>query len=169
MGWCHQFGSQVAEGCDHPMVAGEHSCTCPECGVACTGRFRACPTVWAHGPHISPALDPERPGARAVRRARAPTTTPAGTPVDTGVVAGDNPVPILPSGGIDLFAEVSRVVVDVMTAMACRDGQRDGENLQAFRDEIRARIDNLIAPVSPIVGPPGGRANGKDQKLPPGR
>ena len=132
------------------MVAGEHSCTCPECGVACTGRFRACPTVWAHGPHISPALDPERPGARAVRRARSPTTTPAGTPVDTGVVAGDNPVPILPSGGIDLFAEVS-------------------ENLQAFRDEIRARIDNLIAPVSPIVGPPGGRVNGKDQKLPPGR
>lgn len=50
MGWCHEFGSQIQEGCDHPMTAGEEACSCEACGVSCPGRFAGCATVWARGP-----------------------------------------------------------------------------------------------------------------------
>lgn len=50
MGWCHEFGSQIREGCGHPMTAGDTSCSCSTCGVVCTGRFSACSAVWARGP-----------------------------------------------------------------------------------------------------------------------
>jgi hypothetical protein len=50
MGRCHEFGSQIREGCSHPMRAGERACACPECGVVCQGQFDGCPDVWARGP-----------------------------------------------------------------------------------------------------------------------
>jgi hypothetical protein len=50
MGRCHEFGSQIREGCGHPMRAGERACACPECGVICQGLFDGCPDVWARGP-----------------------------------------------------------------------------------------------------------------------
>jgi hypothetical protein len=50
MGRCHEFGSQIREGCGHPMRAGERACACPECGVVCQGLFDGCPAVWARGP-----------------------------------------------------------------------------------------------------------------------
>jgi len=50
MGWCHEFGPQIAETCDHPMVAGATSCSCTICGTVCTGRFAGCNAVWARGP-----------------------------------------------------------------------------------------------------------------------
>ncbi len=51
MGLCHDFGPQIAEGCNHPMRAGSDSCTCDVCGVVCQGRFDGCGEVWARGPH----------------------------------------------------------------------------------------------------------------------
>lgn len=51
MGLCHDFGSQIGEGCGHPMRAGSDSCTCDECGVVCHGLFEGCSEVWARGPH----------------------------------------------------------------------------------------------------------------------
>lgn len=50
MGWCHEFGSQIREGCGHPMTAGDASCACAVCGVSCPGRFSSCSAVWARGP-----------------------------------------------------------------------------------------------------------------------
>ncbi len=50
MGWCRDFGSKIAADCGHPMQAGSDSCHCDVCGVVCTGRFEACPSVWALGP-----------------------------------------------------------------------------------------------------------------------
>ena len=50
MGWCQAFGPQIQAGCDHSMVAGSKSCSCPECGVLCPGRFAGCGAVWAAGP-----------------------------------------------------------------------------------------------------------------------
>lgn len=49
MGWCHEFGPQIHEGCGHSMVAGIASCQCPECGITCEGRFAGCGQVWAKG------------------------------------------------------------------------------------------------------------------------
>src|SRR5688500_12921572 len=69
MGRCHEFGSQIREGCGHPMRAGERACACPECGVICQGQFDGCPGVWARGPRpvaltIAPAI--EAPRVRAL-------------------------------------------------------------------------------------------------------
>jgi hypothetical protein len=69
MGRCHEFGSQIREGCGHPMRAGERACACPECGVICQGQFDGCPGVWARGPRpvaltVAPAI--EAPRVRAL-------------------------------------------------------------------------------------------------------
>ncbi|MDP1793064.1 MAG: hypothetical protein Q8K63_02910 [Acidimicrobiales bacterium] len=50
MGWCHEFGPQISETCEHPMTAGATSCSCTVCGTVCTGRFAGCAAVWARGP-----------------------------------------------------------------------------------------------------------------------
>src|SRR5260370_12301787 len=73
MGWCHEFGTQVHLGCDHPMTAGPDACHCDECGFVCTGKFTGCPEVWARGPRTATLLRPlERPEqAQAVPMQRA--------------------------------------------------------------------------------------------------
>lgn len=51
MGWCHEFGVEIEARCSHPMAAGVSSCSCPECGTICQGRFEGgCESVWARGP-----------------------------------------------------------------------------------------------------------------------
>jgi DNA repair exonuclease SbcCD ATPase subunit len=50
MGWCHEFGPQITESCDHPMAAGPSSCSCERCGAFCTGRFGGCADVWDKAP-----------------------------------------------------------------------------------------------------------------------
>src|SRR3954451_20775619 len=70
MGWCHEFGPQIREGCGHPMRAGESACSCPQCGVVCQGRFAGCAEVWARGPREVHVVSP--PAALARR-----TPTPA--------------------------------------------------------------------------------------------
>lgn len=50
MGWCHEFGSSIRDGCSHPMVAGADSCSCEQCGTVCRGKFPACDAVWERGP-----------------------------------------------------------------------------------------------------------------------
>lgn len=70
MGWCHEFGSQIREGCGHPMRAGESSCACTTCGVTCTGKFSACSAVWERGPRELTLASPvviRRPAAVAQR------------------------------------------------------------------------------------------------------
>src|SRR3954469_2771862 len=61
MGWCYEFGPQIGEHCDHPMVAGERSCTCSACGAVCTGRFTGCSEVWARRQTTSVVELPHRP------------------------------------------------------------------------------------------------------------
>ena len=67
MGRCHEFGSQIREGCGHPMQAGEQACACPACGVVCDGLFDGCPDVWERGPRpvafVTAALPASRPRA----------------------------------------------------------------------------------------------------------
>ncbi len=79
MGRCHEFGSQIREGCGHPMRAGERACSCPECGVVCQGQFDGCPGVWARGPRpiaitVAPAI--EAPRVRALAAGPEPATSP---------------------------------------------------------------------------------------------
>jgi hypothetical protein len=76
-GLCHEFGSQINSGCDHPMRAGASACSCPECGVVCQGLFDGCADVWARGP---------RPVTIAATRAvsGAGPATPAAASSDAG-------------------------------------------------------------------------------------
>src|SRR3954471_20137985 len=64
MGWCHEFGPQIREGCGHPMRAGESACSCPQCGVVCRGRFAGCAEVWARGPREVHVVSPPNAIAR---------------------------------------------------------------------------------------------------------
>src|SRR4051812_16120814 len=64
MGWCHEFGPQIREGCGHPMRAGESACVCPQCGVVCRGRFAGCAEVWARGPRDVHVVSPPNALAR---------------------------------------------------------------------------------------------------------
>lgn len=56
MGWCHEFGVDIETRCNHPMAAGQSSCSCAECGTVCRGQFEGgCVAVWARGPrHDAP-------------------------------------------------------------------------------------------------------------------
>ncbi|TMK82815.1 MAG: hypothetical protein E6G57_16765, partial [Actinobacteria bacterium] len=82
MGWCHEFGPQIREGCGHPMRAGESACSCPQCGVVCRGRFAGCAEVWARGPRevhvVSPPAALARRTPTPVRVARTPAEQPSG-------------------------------------------------------------------------------------------
>src|SRR5436305_781917 len=82
MGWCHEFGPQIREGCGHPMRAGESACSCPQCGVVCRGRFAGCAEVWARGPRevhvVSPPAALARRTPTPVRVTRTPAEQAAG-------------------------------------------------------------------------------------------
>src|SRR5436305_1908857 len=68
MGWCHEFGPDISETCNHPMTAGEDHCFCSVCGVTCQGRFAGCVGVWARGPKEVTVVRPhERPTERVSR------------------------------------------------------------------------------------------------------
>ncbi len=78
MGLCHEFGSQIRSGCDHPMRAGASACSCAECGVVCRGLFDGCPDVWARGPRPV-AISATRAGSSAGGGAAAPSGAGAGS------------------------------------------------------------------------------------------
>ena len=75
MGLCHEFGSQIRNGCNHPMRAGASACSCADCGVVCRGLFDGCPDVWARGPR------PVSITATRAAVANGAPTTPATAPV----------------------------------------------------------------------------------------
>ena len=85
MGLCHEFGSQIHVGCDHPMRAGASACTCSECGVVCQGLFDGCADVWARGPRpvtiaatrAVTGVAPARAPMAAVPSAPAPAAAPS--------------------------------------------------------------------------------------------
>ncbi|MBV8162187.1 MAG: hypothetical protein JO265_14805 [Acidimicrobiia bacterium] len=80
MGWCHEFGPQIREGCGHPMRAGESACSCPQCGVVCQGRFAGCAEVWARGPREVHVVSPPAALARRTPTPARVTRTPAAQP-----------------------------------------------------------------------------------------
>jgi hypothetical protein len=49
MGRCYEFGTSIADDCDHAMVVSSEggSCVCVRCGTACTGRFAGCSEIIA--------------------------------------------------------------------------------------------------------------------------
>ncbi|MEY2424822.1 MAG: hypothetical protein QOI61_394 [Actinomycetota bacterium] len=109
MGWCHEFGPQIAETCEHPMTAHSDHCECTVCGTVCTGRFAGCGAVWARGPREvavnAPRLrleeaanDPFAAKPVAEERWQLPlgtntTTSPVTMQVETASVVAEEPLP----------------------------------------------------------------------------
>lgn len=98
MGRCHEFGSQIREGCGHPMRAGERACSCPECGVVCQGQFDGCPEVWARGPRpvaltVTPTAAINAPRVRALAPGPDAAQAPAHAAGSNGYAAQAPPPP----------------------------------------------------------------------------
>jgi uncharacterized small protein (DUF1192 family) len=118
MGWCQAFGPQIRAGCDHSMVAASSSCSCPECGVVCKGKFAGCSAVWAAGPQ---KVDLRRPTKALGPRATPPTTNNGGLPADRAAL------PVRAGTGHPIEATGGRV----------------GEQLSAEVRALRRQIEEL--------------------------
>jgi DNA-binding SARP family transcriptional activator len=79
MGWCHEFGCQITSGCNHPMKAGQASCTCTVCETVCTGKFSGCPEVFARSVPVAAPSRPAQP-AQAAQPAPAQPAAQAAPP-----------------------------------------------------------------------------------------
>lgn len=115
MGWCQAFGPQIQPGCDHSMVAGPNSCSCPQCGVVCKGKFAGCTAVWAAGPQQvtlrRPKKDagqrslPELVATNGNRSHEAPPRDPISLP----------PTPTAPS--TDVTADLRPLLLELQSAI----------------------------------------------------
>jgi hypothetical protein len=158
MGWCHAFGPQIREGCDHAMVAGSRSCSCPECGAVCPGKFPGCTAVWAAGPQ---KVNLRRPGKEpsvrvvpevAATNGRAQPELPAPAALPPGNPAG---YPRLAEDGAELRSAVEglRVAIDALPgriAKVAGDAMRQQHsiNKQELADlwlAIHAEVEQLRA------------------------
>lgn len=115
MGWCHEFGPQIAETCEHPMTAGASSCSCTVCGTVCTGRFAGCTAVWARGPK-EVVLEAPRVGGTGRKTAASPIGMDSGgdngarwrlpldpmRPSNLTRPTDPDPAPLLPPAMVDL-------------------------------------------------------------------
>lgn len=123
------------------MVAGDDCCTCPECGVVCTGRFRACRDVWDRGLQIPVLVEtadyPSPVGARPAGSSDAPPPADAWGAV---LQADEDPSP---ADRADLLTQVAQVVESVVTSVGQRMEEEAGQRLQALLDEINSRLDDL--------------------------
>jgi DNA repair ATPase RecN len=173
MGWCHEFGPQILEGCDHPMVAEATSCTCGECGSTCNGKFAGCVDVWARGPRL---VAVRATTARRLEDLRPPDNEEAaegeaGSPEPEGATTGqvDDAVRTLldqfalrcegleaKAAGIDALAQARadfRSTTEAVAAIARRLDQVSAR--LAPLEELPARLDRLAsaAPPPPAPGP----------------
>jgi hypothetical protein len=103
MGWCHEFGPQIAETCEHPMTAHGDRCECTICGTVCTGRFAGCGAVWARGPR-EVAVDAPHLRAGEGRDVFAPKANDERWRLPLGAPAED-PAHLLPATSTEVAVE----------------------------------------------------------------
>lgn len=128
MGWCAEFAHRIAHNCDQPMVAGKSSCSCPSCGVVCTGKFPACSEVWARW------ANPPKVAVSAPARSSA-TRAPQSTP--TTAVANGRPLSL-----------PDHVDQPLDTGQGARIGNGNGavqQDLLAQMRSISERLEQLSA------------------------
>jgi hypothetical protein len=141
MGWCHEFGPQISEGCNHPMTAGEDSCYCEACGVGCHGQFGGCPDVWARGPVKIEFSAPPATTGRASRVAA--TEARAGTPT------GPRPTP-------PVYVEAAAPMAAEPTSVSVGDSRLEVMEwlrgaFEGVRAELRVLSDGIARQQSSIA------------------
>ncbi|MBW3575895.1 MAG: hypothetical protein KY450_13835 [Actinobacteria bacterium] len=161
MGWCHEFGPQIVEGCDHPMVAGASSCTCGQCGAVCAGRFAGCGDVFARGPRsvtvrVKPTEEPVRRGRAELIQVLAhqalPVETAAIEAATNGTGAGDTSTMVM----LDHLWEK---VHELETAAAARSVDPVSSNVRLDAvstavGSLAAGLDRLVSEVQGLQGLP---------------
>jgi len=160
MGLCHDFGSQIAEGCNHPMRAVLESCRCDVCGVVCEGRFEGCAEVWARGPHpillrVAPPADdllPALAGRGADNGHQPPAEAPAAAldPIPPALEAGAAVVPmaqVVPAGE-PAAADGLRWVEGAFDTL-----RQEVEGLRSALAKEQALVATLVGTEKPEAGP----------------
>jgi hypothetical protein len=152
VGWCAQFGPEIGAACSHVMVAGDQRCICPECGVVCEGRFRACPEVWAKGPENLVLLAGHNGQMGGIVR-------PAAALSGESPGQGSRPPTASPEERADFLAEVVGIVESKVASLGQRLEEKEETRLQALLAEINTRIDDLARAASPPDPKPARRAS----------
>lgn len=170
MGRCYEFGTSIAEGCDHAMVVTSSggACVCVRCQTLCGGRFGGCAAVIAEPgriPAYAPAwaLDPEAspPAPVAIGRARDRIDVVPPTPVASNGVApaylnGQAAPSAPPAAERDLsllMAAIDRFARDIASVRAHLDGFDASVHakLEALDTSVHGRLDSLDEAITRIA------------------
>lgn len=137
------------------MRAGEASCSCPQCGVVCEGRYNGCSDVWARGPQpvgliSADALASAPSENRSTTRPLTPLP-PSGpaAPAIAVVGSGASPAIGLPAPTpAQLGAALAELRSELRTVVDRLSSQ------QATMGEWRAAIDAQVAQLSTLAAVP---------------
>ncbi len=147
MGWCHEFGLEIEPLCSHPMVAGRASCSCPECGTVCPGRFEGgCESVFQRGPRTDAPGRPSyetKSGLQLIGAAPVPSIPVASTPV-AGVPGPSTPVAngVVVNGSHPNGVSIT-VAGPAPTGAGAASSNGAGPSIDALGDRI-ARLETTV-------------------------
>jgi hypothetical protein len=133
MGRCYEFGTSIADGCDHAMAVVDEggACRCPACGASCLGRFAACAQVLARPGYVP---------VHAPRMAVPPVpTTPPAPP------AGPEPVPA-PS----VPAPAATAVASVRPAHMAPDPDPELADVRSMLEALLHRPDRAVQAIEAV-------------------
>ncbi len=132
MGWCHEFGPQLSPDCGHPMIAGEAACSCPECGLVCSGKFSGCEAVWQAGPKF---VEPRTLSASSIdvklRRKRQPPSPETSGPANSETADRTQP------------RRRPETEDDRSDTAPVRTGPQDSYDLSDLRSDLEAMVNVL--------------------------
>ncbi len=176
MGWCHEFGVTVREGCGHPMRAGEAACECPRCGIVCEGQFKGCTTVWAAGPREVVLVRPEArsdeqvlaPASASSDLARSVQTAWPLTDAQEGIWLKVSPPPA--DEQVRTVAEQVQSLVEVSAAEAAPVGSATDEARGQIFEWLAGLLRGSQLPTASAVrqSEPPAAGSGRDVRLPCG-
>jgi hypothetical protein len=133
-------------------VEGDQCCTCPECGVVCEGRFRACPDVWAKGPENRVLI--EGPHGQLGGMVGSAVALSVETPGHRS-----RPPVASPEDRADFLAEVVGIVESAVASLGHRLEEKEETRWRALRAELNARLDDLVRAAGPPDPKPARRAS----------
>ena len=140
VGLCTEFGPRIQLECDHPMMAGVNSCSCPSCHSVCTGNFAGCPAVWARGPTpITVRSRSDMPDRNRNAGARAEGSNGQSPPnTDTALL-----LPSFKSDNTDVILADLRVLAQQLSEYNMSSSGGHERDLERVAERLLQRLDAL--------------------------